>query len=1027
MSHPTLAALVVGPVQFDSPWWLALIPVLGLASWLIGRRSLAGLGRATRAAALIARVLVIATIAGAMAEPQLRREAEDVAVTVVLDVSRSVPPTEQALIEDYVARVRENADTRTDRLGVVTVAREAYVQVLPNRLAQSLERQEIGRTDASDLAAGLRLAVAVAPEDAASRVLLVSDGNETAGSLLTAAEAARAAGVPVDVLAVEYDYPAEVIVERVVAPANVRGGQTINLSIIATATQRTAGRLLVTEDGEAVDLDPDSDSMGVTIELDPGKNVLSLPIAPRRPGPRTYEALFEPLDVRTSTGERVVGDSIPENNRASVVTFVGSEGWVLLVGDGEEQVAALHAALDESELRVQRARSDLVPDDLTELNAYECIVLVNQAAYGFSEAQQESLRRYVHDSGGGLIMVGGPDSFGAGGWIGSPLEDALPVQLDPPQKRQMPMGALAIVLDASGSMSSPVSGTAMNQQQVANEAAVAAIETLSRLDHVSVVSFSGGHRVVVPLMPCANQQQIARRIRSIGPGGGTNMFPGIEAGYRELTKSPSGVKHIVVLSDGQTQGSDQQGFSLAQRIFNSGATISTVAVGDGANDPLLEGIALRGGGRFYKVDSNQALVQLPQIFMKEAQTVRRSLIWEGDPFSPQVVGVPTETMRGVSAVPAITGYVVTAEREGLAQVTIKAVQQPEGGGEPVEDPIAAQWQYGLGRVVVFTSDATTRWAADWVPWQGYQQFWEQHTRWAMRPAGSANVRVVTEQRGEDTVVIVEALDDTGERLNFAGFEARVSMPDGTGAAVPIRQAGPGRYEGVVPTTEPGAYVISMQYTAPGRDGGPPLRGAVQAAVTRPFADEFRELETNTALLRQVAGITGGEVLARDPAIDEPWRREGLTMPVATRAVWLAVAIVALGLFVADVGIRRVRIDPAGIARAAAGLFGRSAEKNAGEQLDSLRAVRAKARARMGAEAAEIGEAAAKKFEAIGADAEQAPAIALSGEPEAPKIEGLSKPEPKPVKPEQEEAGGMSRLMKAKKRAMDEFKDEGSSD
>ncbi len=1024
LTPPVLASLVVGPVQFDRPWWLVLIPVLGLATWLIGRKSLAGLGGMTRTAAFTARVLVIALIAGAMAEPAWRRVGEDVAVTVVLDISRSIPPAEQRLVAEYLARARAASAERGDRLGLVTVARDAYVQALPSRFAEALRWREAGRTDASNIAAGLRLAVAVAPEDAAERVLLVTDGNETTGSLLTAAEAARASGIPVDVLPIEYDYPAEVIVDRVAVPTNVRGGETFNLSVVITATKRTAGRLLVTENGESIDLDPDPDSMGVTVELDAGKNVLSVPITPLRPGPRTYEAVFEPLDVRTSTGERVVGDSIPENNRASAVTFVGSEGWVLVVGSDEAATAPLVGALRQAGLRVERRLADSVPADLTSLNGFGCIVLVDQPAYAFSEAQQESFRRYIHDSGGGLVMIGGPDSFGAGGWIGSPLEDALPVQLDPPQKRQMPMGALAIVLDASGSMGSGVSGTAMNQQQVANEAAIAAVQTLSRLDQIAVLSFSGSYRVVVPLMPCENQLAIARRIRSIGPGGGTNMFPAIEGAYRELMESPAGVKHIIVLSDGQTMGADDDGFVLAAKLFAAGVTISTVAIGDGANEPLLEGIAVRGGGRFYKVASGQALIQLPQIFMKEAQTVRRSLIWEGDPFSPELTGFPTETMRGIGSVPPISGYVVTAEREGLSQVTIRAVQQVEGLAEPVMDPIAAQWQYGLGRVIAFTSDAAPRWSPDWVSWPGYKQFWEQQIRWVLRPAGSANVRVVTDPRGDETVVVVEALDDHGERLNFADFEARVSSPDGTGLSLPMRQAGPGRYEGVIKTALPGSYIITMRYRAPGRGGE--TRGVVLAAVTRPFADEFRSLRTNTALLKRVAALTGGEVLSRDPAIDNPWRREGLTMPVMTRSVWLAAAIAGIGLFVVDVGVRRVRLDPRAVGRAVAGVFGRSSERRAGEQIGSLRAARAKARARMDTGTVTTDETAAAPFESAaevsGADAP----VALSGEPETPAIDGLSRPEPGRVEINEDEAeGGMSRLLKAKRRAAEEFKDEGS--
>ncbi len=1025
----TLAELVVGPVQFDVPRWLVLIPLLGVLAWWIGRKSLAGLGPTTRWIALGARLLVIVAIAGALAEPRLRRESEDVAVTVVLDVSRSIPPGEQRRVEAYIDDATETtADRRTDRLGVVTVAREAYVQALPNRLLESLERQQTGPADATNLAAGLRLAVAVAPDDAASRILLVSDGNETAGSLLAAAEAARAAGVPVDVLPVEYDYPAEVIVERVVAPATVRGGETINLSVIASATKRTAGRLLITENGEAVDLDPTSDDLGTVVELDPGKNVLSVPIDPRTPGPVTYEAVFEPLNVVTSTGESVVGDSIPENNRASSVTFVGSEGWVMLVADAEDEVASLRDALLRADLSARVLRPDQVPEGLTEMNAYEAVVLVNQPAYAFSELQQQTLRRYVHDSGGGLVMTGGPDSFGAGGWIGSVLEDALPVQLDPPQKRQMPMGALAIVLDSSGSMGSPVAGTMMDQQQLANESSVAAVETLSRLDQITVLAFSGGTRVVVPLMPCADQAAIARRIRSIGPGGGTNMFPAVDEAAVRLRQSPAGVKHIIVLSDGQTMGTDQAGFALATRVFNGGVTISTVAVGDGANEFLLEGMAVRGGGRFYKVSGAGALMQLPQIFMKEAQTVRRSLIWEGDPFSPQVAGLPVETMRGIGEVPPISGYVVTAPRDGLSQITITATQVSESG-DTVEDPIAAQWQYGLGRVAVFTSDASTRWAGSWVGWSGYKQFWEQQVRWAMRPAGSANVRVLTEERGDETAIIVEALDDRGERLNFASFRARVSTPTGEASDVRLRQVGPGRYEGTIGTDEPGSYVVSMQYRAPGRDGGAEMRGSVQAAVSRPFADEFRALETNTALLRQVAAITGGAVLSADPAVDRPWRREGLTMPVSTRAIWLAIAVASLGLFVMDVGIRRVRIEPAAIAASVARAFGKAKTTETGEQVESLRVARAKAQQRMGtpvtpeAGAPPAGADRSTKFEPRndGADA-PAEAIALSGEKEAPAFEGLSKPEaPKPKAGDEEQ--GMSRLMRAKKRALDDYKDE----
>lgn len=1001
----TLAALVVGPIQFDRPVWLVLIPVLGALSWWIGRRSLAGLGGRTRWVALGARIVVIALISGALAEPSFRRVSDDVAVTVVLDASRSIPLDEQQRVDAYVAQVRERSDLSREKLGVVTVGKDAFVQSLPSTLARTLERQYVGDTEATNLAAGVRMAIAVAPEDAANRLLLVSDGNETEGSLLAAAEAARAAGIPIDVLPVQYEYPAEVIVDRVVAPANARGGETINLSVIVTATREAVGRLLVSQNGDPVDLDPDGDAMGVVVRLDEGKNVLSVPIAPQRPGPQTFEAVFEPLTMRDEAGNTVASDSILQNNRSSAVTFVGSEGWVLIVAETAEEYGPFERAMLEAGLRVVVEPASNFPTQLVDLNAYEGVVLLNQPAFNFSEYQQDVLRQYVHDSGGGVVMVGGPDAFGAGGWIGSPFEDALPVQLDPPQKRQMPRGALVLVMH---SIEMP------NGVYYGKQTANAAVDALSRLDFAGIIEFQGfggGTDWVHPLAPVGDKASLKRAINNLQFGDMQTFDPSFNLALDGLKAIDAGQKHMIVISDGDP--------SISRKVLGdyraAGVTISTVGVFPHSPGDLrtLQRIAETTGGKYYAVTTQAGLATLPQIFIKEAQTVRRSLIWEGEGFQPAVSGVPTETMRGISAVPAITGYVVTADREGLSLVTMRGKE---------EDPISAQWQYGLGRVVAFTSDATSRWAAAWPSWAGYKQFWEQHVRWAMRPAGSTNVRVITQAEGNQTKLIIEALDDRGERLNFADFRARVAKPGESGADVNVRQVGPGRYEALLQTDDPGSYVVSMLYKAPGAEEGAPIvEGSVQAAITRPFADEFRALETNTTLLRQVAAATGGRVLERNADTDELWDREGLEQPVALRTIWITVACIGIGCFLADVGVRRVRVDPAAMALAVKRAFGKGKRTGAKEeQLMSLREAREKARQRMAGSDGE--QTAARKFEATAEQAAQSSGrpIALSGEEEKGAIEGLAKPKPKPKATEQEEEQGMSRLLKAKRRAQGEF-------
>jgi len=377
----------------------------------------------------------------------------------------------------------------------------------------------------------------------------------------------------------------------------------------------------------------------------------------------------------------------------------------------------------------------------------------------------------------------------------------------------------------------------------------------------------------------------------------------------------------------------------------------------------------------------------------------------------------------------MSGYVVTGEREGLAMVLLRGKEN---------DPILALWQYGLGRAVAYTSDATPRWNPAWIGWPGFKAFWEQHVRWAMRPTGSANLKVTTDKVGEKTKVRVDALDASGERMNFAKFKGRVAMPDGTGQELDLQQVGPGVYEGSFDSKVAGSYVVSMRYAAPKSDGSGVTEGSVQAAVTKPFADEFRALTDNTPLLQQIAAMTGGKVLEGDAAKDLVWRPEGIKFPVATTPIWLVFALVGIGMFLMDVGVRRVRIDIPGIARSMKKAVKGSREK-AGQQMDALRVARETAQRVISERgkappaeardhepvlsqtvAAPAAATAKVKFEAPGGRVgkKQAGPVALGGEAEARPGAGKAVAE----KPEASKEEGMSRLMKAKKRAQDDMKD-----
>ncbi|MBL0926447.1 MAG: VWA domain-containing protein [Phycisphaerales bacterium] len=1007
--------MTFGPVQFDQPWYLALIPALALAVWLIARRSLQGLGPAARWTALGIRLSVLSLICAALAEPSWRRRTESVSLLLVIDQSRSMPPAADAALKSYLETALRDF-TPGDRLGVVTVAESGLAQVLPSAgvtpLQMFIDRVKTGQLDpgpreGTDIADALRLALAIKPEDTAGRILLFSDGNETGGSALAAAEAARSAGVPIDVLPVPVRIEREVVFDQLAAPQTGRVGQNISLRFVLTATRPTRGRITLTDNGVPVNLAGagGADSAAMAVDLAAGRNVLTAVVPLTRGGPQQYSATFEPLDP--------ADDTIPQNNTAIGVTFAATEGKVLVyVGQsGEMQPAAraapLLAAMRDAALNVEvRVAAENAHRSLVELQNYDAVILFDVPAGDFNRKQQDELAAYVHDAGGGLVVVGGENSFGAGGWIGTRVADVLPVRLDPPQKRQIPRGALALIMHSCEMPDGNFWG---------QKTAQAAVDALSRLDIVGVIEFNpfnplGGW--VFPMAEKGDGVGVRNALNNMNFGDMQSFEQSFQMALDGLLQAKrekrAGQLHTIVISDGDPTGPSE---GLLAKFIENKISVSTVLVFphdilNGADAQRMQRIARLTKGTFYQVTSRNQLAQLPEIFTKEAQIVKRPLIWEGPAFSPQITGGAAEPMRGIRGLPPLTGYIVTADREGLSLVTARAPP-------PNPDPIVAQWQHGLGRAVAFTSDSSARWSSAWLGWSQFRSFWEQHVRWAMRPSGSANVSVTTTSRGGETSIVLTALNAEGDPLNFARFIGRVVGPTLKGSDIALRQTGPGRYEGTIPSADAGSYLLSFRYDALKADGTTVESGSVQAAVTRPFADEYRALTDNAPLLRQIKDLTGGRELNPAPIAAELFSRSGLKMPSALRPIWLAVTLVTVGLFLADVAVRRVRIDllalPALLRRAL-----RRAPAARDTQVDALKAAREKAQRQIAGRTAK--QHAGVKFEASPGfpPGDHSGPLSKPPAPAAPAATAGQRPPPGPVPDDEEQ--GMSRLLRAKQRA-----------
>lgn len=1019
------------PFQLERPIWLLLLLLIVPVAWM-SRRSVGSVsaGKAWTATAFRAGVLLL--LALALSQPAWIKRGRGLTVMMAIDVSQSIPPQLKREMEQYLVQVVGSRERPEDRVGVILVADQTELVALPDPYS-SVSMPTTGMNlAATNLAEGIRRATSVLPRDTANRILLVSDGNETMDDVLAEAEVARAAGIPIDVLPIEYEHVDEVLVEALQSPARVRVGQSSDLRLLIRSQQDVAGTVRLFRNDVPVQLDPVTAGSGgggeaLAVELEAGANVLNIPVGFDEPGTHQFRAVFEPA-VDAATG--APRDGILENNVGVAVTFVGGEGRVLVVHSSELESASLVSALKASGIDVLAVPPEAVTGGLAYLNGFDAVALVNVPRWALNIEGDDALHAYVHDLGGGLIMIGGPESFGAGGWIDSKVASALPVDMDPPQTRQMPRGALALIVHSCEMPQGNYWG---------EQVAIAAIEALSRLDYVGVVTFNfnmggmNGASWTFPMQLAGDKSAAIAAVRQMVIGDMPDFGSSMQLAFDGLMGVNVGQRHSIIISDGDPQPPARP---LLQQYIDNKITITTVMVaGHGTQNDLnnMQAVAGLTGGRFHNVTNPR---NLPQIFVKEAQMVARSLIAEGD-FQPVFASRLPGPITGFSSVPRIGGYVLAGPRGGLAQTTLI------NRTTEADDPIYASWNYGLGRSVAFTSDATSRWAAPWLTWPQFADFWEESFRWLMRPPTPSNVSMRTSIDGDRAIVELDAVDPDGGFLNFLRTSGAVIAPNGERRELVLQQIRPGRYRGEFVADDAGAYLVNVAFASGGSSGeGRSMEGTIQAAVAVPYSREFRAVRDNRALLRAVAERSGGRVMSMtDPRIVDYFDRGALDVPRSARHIWDLLAIIAAVVFLFDVAVRRIAIEPDAVASMVRRMT-RPREAAAEQTVDAWKRARAQAGGKGGAQAgsrqggaavakpaAEVDPSlASRKYEATegglsidvggesaeGARSSRLPGPASSTPGQAP-----------PSKPADGDGGDYtSRLLRAKKRAADAQGDEG---
>jgi Mg-chelatase subunit ChlD/uncharacterized membrane protein len=891
------------------PTALALFCLMAGIVVYTGSRSLRWLGPTRQWVAIGVRICVIWFVVLLLAGAHWSRRNKDVEVMVLRDVSASTLSAGESVsdkFDDFLQKAAKNKPSG-DRIGVVGFDSQAMIDVLPDTSIRSNSGRALHSAsgDGTDIAGAIQTGLASFHSDARKRLVLVSDGNATDGNTQDALAVAASMHIPIDVIPMTYRIAREVALDRIVAPTSIRQGEPFSLEMFVRSTSalRVAGRLSVTDQDAPLDLDPNNAGVqaSIPVEVSPGTNSFRVKIPPSGGGVHQFRASF--------IADNQADDQLAGNNSAEAFTFVHGVGQVLYVDNTRGgQGADLLKALRDERLPIDDANHitpDQFPSRLTDLQAYDAVILANVpiGPGGLTTQQDRILSQYVHELGGGLIVIGGPDTLGAGNWQGSELEKIVPVNMEIPAERILPAGALVLVLDHSGSMSGPMPGAPdVSKQTIANESAILALQTLHRDDWMGLVAFDSAPTWIVNLAPNQNSTSTEKRIRSIAPAGGTSIVPALDAACDALAALDSkkvATKRILLMTDGQSEPGNYE--ASLKRIRAANIAVSTIAVGADADRPLLARIAQNSGGASYSVDNPR---QLTQVFVREARTLRRQLIHEppGGIFIAQTRS-GEELIKGLAggALPNLNGMVLTSPKlSPLVNTPLVSVGR-------YRDPILSEWQSGLGRAAVFTGDATRRWGAPWVASSAYGKFWAQLVRVVQRPSMSGDFDVQTVREGSKTRLIVEATDRIGDAINFYAFAGNVAGPRDTPPEVlKLMQTGPGRYETTFDSHEPGNHVAAIQFSGPSGQ-----RGTLLAGVSTQLSIELRDLQSNDGLLSEIAGRTGGRMLPsfeHGAEMADLFTRDGLSESISSRPITDVLLITLVCMTLLDVAVRRIAWD-----------------------------------------------------------------------------------------------------------------------
>ncbi|MBL8226851.1 MAG: VWA domain-containing protein [Bryobacterales bacterium] len=818
-------------MSFERTWVLLFLPlVIGFLVWEWPRAK-SRLGLALKTVSLLAILL-------ALAEPSMTVTETKVAVGVLVDTSASVSDSDLKRASELASQIERAKGRHWVRVipfarGTRPLDPTEYSKGWQLKLASG----EAGR--ATDLEAAIREASSSLPAGLVGRLVLVSDGKENRGSITRAAWQARQLGLPVDTYALKGRPKPALRIESMTLPSLAFTGERFPIDLLVSSPKAMSAVIELSAEGRVLGSNP--------VTLEAGENSVRVFSSLNTAGAIDISGVIRPQEGGEVRFEQALSVRKPR------VLFVSQ--------DSPAVDSHLLNILDAGKFQVDRVENA----NSSRLSGYQLVVFNNHNLEAIPPARKQELETYVKE-GGGLLVIGGEQNvYVEGKKEEDPLERALPAKLAPPRSPEGTM--VVLIIDKSSSMEG-------RKMELARVAAIGVIENLRPVDMVGVLIFDNSFQWAVPTRKAEDRATIKRLVAGITPDGGTQIAPALSEAFRKSIPVKATFKHIVLLTDGISEEGDS--IALAKEAAGERITISTVGLGQDVNRAYLEKVAQFAKGKAYFLNDPSGL---EQILLKDVMEHTGSTAIE-KPTVP-VVTKNTEILEGIdmASAPALKGYVKFISKPTAD--TILSIEK--------RDPLLARWQYGLGRSVVFASDAKNRWAADWVNWKPFDRFWANLVRDLLPHSQSGEARLDFDNTSGDLVAEYRLSERTREPAKLP--ELFAFGPDGFQKPVEFRKTAPGVFRG--------------QVTIGNQRGLFRVRPVVESEAFPEIGhyrpeDEMNDYGSDELLLKQVSGFTGGRFQPRP----EDLFLAGDQAVASTVRLWPGLLGLAIGLNLIELLLRK---------------------------------------------------------------------------------------------------------------------------